>query len=392
MMKITAWLLLASRKYTRLSSYVLSGALALVTLQAQAVTCEFTSLFTENLTIPVIGPGMSTVGEDIPVGKVIYTAQFMGSSRVTSYACTVTTEDVSAGQYYNMNIYNRIDVIATPSGAPTLSGDKAIFPTNVPGIGAIFYLTGSVFNSAKFPAIWENDIEIGYGTVTQGVGQISLVKIELVKTGPIAAGAQQVLGSSFPTFQIASGSKSPFVVEHVFVNLNFSGTMTMHTKTCQLVTPVIDVNLGRHQRAVFTGVGSATQWEEFDITLKDCPPFYGYGNYRYVEGTDLTAGSSKANRVAIAFKSVHGVVENNPSLAALESGPGTAQGIGIEMSQGDIDNPIVLDGTGGFDLQNLSETDGATYIIPLKARYVQYDTDVHAGMANGAVVFTISYQ
>lgn len=385
-MKTTARLLSGLRKYARPIGQFLSGSLALAALQAQAVTCEFTNLFHENVTIPVVGPGMSTVGEDVPVGKVLYASRFMSKGYSTSYACTVTDMEQPM-----MNAYNRVDVIATPSGAPTRSGDKDIFPTNVPGIGAIFYVSGSLYRNAAFPGIWERTFEIGWGTMTQGLGQLGQVEVELIKTGPIAAGTQQVLGSSFPTFQVSSGSKSPFVIEHVFVTLNFSGAITMHTKTCQLAKSVIDVELGTHQRAEFTGIGSVTQWEDFDITLKDCPPFVGYGDYTFTERTGALKGSNEANQVAISFNSVHGVVEGNPLLANLENGPNSASGIGIELSERNATSSINLDGSGGFDLQNLPTQDGSSYVIPLKARYVQYETNVKAGIANGAAVFTITY-
>ena len=385
-MKTTTRLLSGLRKYARPIGQLLSGSLALAALQAQAVTCEFTKLFNENLTFPVVGPGMSTVGEDIPVGKVLYTSRFWSKGYSTSYECSITNAERPM-----MNTYNKVEVIATPSGVPTRSGDKDIFPTNVPGIGAIFYISGSLFDNAAFPGIWERTMQIGWGTVTQGLGQVSSVDVELVKTGPIAAGTQQVLGSSFPTFQVSSGSKSPFVVEHVFVTLNFSGATTMYTKTCQLAKSVIDVNLGTHQRTDFTGVGSVTEWEDFDITLKDCPPFVGYGDYYYTEFNGKTGGSSAPNQVAISFNSVHGVVESNPLLAKLESGPNSASGIGIELSERDAAGSIKLDGTGGFDLQNLPTQDGSSYVIPLKARYVQYESNVTAGLANGAAVFTITY-
>lgn len=385
-MKTTTRLLSGLRKYARPIGQFLSGFLALVALQAQAVTCEFTKLFNENLTFPVVGPGMSTVGEDVPIGKVLYTSEFMSKGYSTGYACSITTIETAM-----MNTYNRVDVIATPSGAPTRSGDKDIFPTNVPGIGAIFYVSGSLYRNAAFPGIWERTSEIGWGTLTQGLGQVSSVDFELVKTGPIAAGTQQVLGSSFPTFQVSSGSKSPFVVEHVFATINFSGATTMYTKTCQLAKSVIDVNLGTHQRTDFTGVGSVTEWEDFDITLKDCPPFVGYGDYYYTEFNGKTGGSSAPNQVAISFNSVHGVVESNPLLAKLENGPNSALGIGIELAERDAASSIKLDGSGGFDLQNLPTQDGSSYVIPLKARYVQYESNVTAGLANGAAVFTITY-
>lgn len=387
-MKTTAHLLSGLRKYARPICRFLSGFLALAALQVQAVTCEFTKLFNENVTIPVVGPGMSTVGEDVAIGKVIYAGRLLNLSHTSGYSCSITVE--SEGRA-TMNIYNRQETIATPSGAPTRSGDKDIFPTNVPGVGAIFYISGSLYKNAAFPGIWERTMEVGWGTTTQGLGQVASVDVELVKTGPIAMGTQQVQGSSFPTFQISSGSKSPFVVDHVFVTLNFSGAITMHTKTCQLTKSVIDVDLGMHQRSDFTGIGSVTEWEDFDITLKDCPPFVGYGNYTYNVSTGKTTGSSAPNQVAISFNSVHGVVENNPLLAKLESGPNSAAGIGIELSERNAASSINLDGSGGFDLQNLPTQDGSSYVIPLKARYVQYESNVKAGIANGASVFTITY-
>lgn len=385
-MKTTGRLLSGLRKYARPIGQFLSGSLALAALQAQAVTCGFTELFNENVTIPVIGPGMSTVGEDAPIGKVLYVGRLWSKGYSTTYGCTITTSEKAV-----MHTYNKVEVIATPSGAPIRSGDKDIFPTNVPGIGAIFYVSGSLFDNAAFPGIWENTINIGRGTVSQGLGQLGNVSVNLVKTGPITAGTQQVQGSSFPTFQISSGSKSPFVVDHVFVTLNFSGATTMYTKTCQLAKSVIDVDLGTHQRSDFTSIGSVTEWEDFDITLKDCPPFVGYGDYYHMELTGDTFGSSAPNQVAISFNSVHGVVEGNPLLAKLESGPNSAAGIGIELSKRDATSSINLDGSGGFDLDNLPTQDGSSYVIPLKARYVQYESNVKAGIANGATVFTITY-
>ncbi|WP_161975896.1 fimbrial protein [Enterobacter cancerogenus] len=391
-MKKTLRLFIRFQLGIRLLIRLMYSALVLQVLPAHAYTCGFENLFYENLSIPVVGPGMSTIGEDIPVGQVIYTSRFMGNNRRTGFYCSITTEDIDAGESnQTMNVYNRVDIIATPSGAPTTSGDKFIFPTNVPGIGVIFYVTGSSFRNTTFPAIWERTFQIGHGTTTQGLGQVSIVEFELIKTGPIAPGTHQVLGSSFPSFQISSGSNSPTVINHVFVTLSFSGAITMYTKTCQLATSVMDVDLGAHQRSDFTGVGSTTPWTEFDIVLRDCPAFVGYGNHTYQETTGVTTGTSTPNQVALTFNSVHGVVDSNPLLAKLESGPTAAAGIGIELSERNSATSLNLDGSGAFSLQNLPTVDGSSYTIPLKARYVQYESDVKAGMANGAAVFTITY-
>lgn len=365
---------------------------ALVLTEAKAITCGFTETFTDNMSIPVIGLGISTAGEDAPIGKVLYRSSHL-MRRVTSYYCTMTIEDLENGNRDSiMNTYSKIEVVSTPSGSPIRSGDKDIFPTNVPGIGVIFTLNGSAPFASTFPAIWERDTGIGYGTVTQGLGQISLIEIEIVKTGAIPPGSQQVLGSSFPSFRVVSGSKYPMPEENVFVNLNFTGTTMVHAKTCQLATSNIDVNLGEHEVNKFTNPGTTTDWKNFDIVLKDCPPFFGYGNYSFIEATGVTSGSNSDNVVNIGFRSANGVVEGNPTLAKLENGPNSATGVGIELSQQSISESILLDGSGGFNLLNLPKEDNATLTIPLKARYVQTESTVKPGMAKGAVVFTITYQ
>ncbi|UNC50356.1 fimbrial protein [Enterobacter huaxiensis] len=390
-MDITQRLCCLFRHSFRAMSRVICGALALFTLQTQAYTCGFTDTFYENLSIPVVGPGMSTVGEDVPVGQVLYTGRFMGNARTTSYFCTVTVEDLETGQYpIAFHVYNKVDTITTPSGAPTLAGEKSVYPTNVPGIGATFTIIGSGTNT-QFPATWENELEISYGTLTQGVGQFARVDVQLIKTGPIAPGTHQVLGSSLPTFQITSGSKKPDIIDHTFVTLSFTGAITMYTKTCQLTTSVVDVDLGTHNRSDFGGIGSATSWKNFDILLRDCPAFVGYGNHAYREATDVTTGTSTPNQVALGFNSVYGIVDNNPLLAKLESGPTAAEGIGIELSERNSTTSLSVDGSGTFNLQNLPTTDGSNFTIPLKARYVQYEAEVKAGIANGAAVFTITY-
>lgn len=383
----------AMRSPGRVLNILLLLLLVLPFTKAMAVECGFTDVFTENISLPVIGSGLSTVGEDVPVGKVIYKSIHKYDIRATGYFCTVTVEDLQAGVTpINMNTYTIIEAASTPSGPATNSGGVDIFPTNIPGVGVKFNFDPP-WPATTFPnVVWEREMSLGYGTLTQGLGQFAHVTVELVKTGPIQQGNQQILGSSFPTFRITSGSKSPFPEQHVFANVSFSGATVMHTKTCQLAAPNINVDLGRHDVNQFTGPGVATDWVNFDIALKDCPPFYGYGDYAFTERTGAITGSNSDNAVTIGFRSVNGVVESNPLLAKIESGPNAATGVGIELSQQNISGSIPLDGSGGFDLLNLPKQDNASYLIPLKARYVQTDNTVTAGPANGAVVFTITYQ
>ncbi|QGN39155.1 fimbrial protein [Klebsiella oxytoca] len=368
------------------------GLACIFTSQAQAVFCEFSSLITNDISIPVIGLGISTASEDVPVGKVLYSQTYTPAlNTVRSISCTVSDEEAVAGLSFTKHEYVKFTTISTPSGPAIKSGGQDIFPTNISGVGAIFYISGINPNYTSFPSVWDDSYTIGIGTSSRTMTMFNRVKIELIKTGPIPAGYQQVEGSSFPTFQISSGLYSPTPMNNVFVNLNFVGSTTIHTKTCQLATANIDVNLGNHAVGDFTSPGTVTEWKDFDIVLQGCPPFYGYGNYTYNGRTDELTGSNADNVISIGLQSANGVIEGNPSLAKLDAGTNAATGIGIELSQRNISGSIPLDGSGGFNLTNLTQQDNATYTIPLKARYVQSDANVTAGPANGSVVFTITY-
>ena len=219
-----------------------------------------------------------------------------------------------------------------------------------------------------------------------------MVTFKLVKTGSVDNSAsQKVDASSFPVIQIIVGVKGFQPKEEIVHTIRFGGQLTLYTKTCQLVNTDINVDLGSHMLSDFNGVSSASQWKNFDITLKNCPPFKGYGMYSSKFG-ELTGGSIKDNEVNIKFNSAYGSVPGNNYLAMIESKQGSAEGIGIELSRRDESLGIAMDGSGGFDLKQLI-TDGSTLInIPLKARYVQYDEDIKPGSANSAMVFTITYE
>lgn len=374
---------------------LLVALLGFLAAQVQAVDCRFEHMDSNEFSIPVIGPGLSTAGEDTPVGKVLYTWRYVVPIQ-NQFKTNILTCSADLSERYNFNIGYDLKVIATPSGAATSSGGKDIFPTNVDGVGAVFYITSPIFSATapsywtQFPASDETSFLAAGGTYTLSVSSFSQIIVELIKTGPITAGTQQVLGSSFPTFQFTLRSAS-IPASYTDAVVSFTGATTLYTKTCQLASSNIDVDLGKHDIKSFDGIGATSAWQNFDITLKDCPPFYGYGNYS-VSYTGKVTGSSSTNSVALSFKSVNGVTDSNPGIANLESGADTATGVGIELSRRNVSGSIPLDGTDGFELDKLTTDDNATYVIPLKARYVQTESSVTAGIANGAVVFTIVYQ
>lgn len=379
----------------RALAQMVCGILIFMSLQAHAYTCEFTNPYHDNLILPVIGPGFSTVGEDVPVGQVIYTTRMVIGAKYGDnlLKCEVSEEEWNGGvKDLNLNItsYRRIETISTPSGMPAISGSSAIYPTNVPGIGATITILSDKTTST-FPYYSESSKAMVLGTQENSFNMITRVELRLIKTGPIAPGTQQVLGADLPTFKVTGGLTSPYVMENEFYTISFSGVMTMYTRTCQLSSSVIDVSLGTYQRTDFTGAGSVSQWTDFDIMLRDCPAFVGYVSSTYQLTTEKETFTNTNNQVKIAFNSVHGVVDTNPLLAKLENNPTAAKGIAIEVADRNSGTSIYLDGSEGLSLQNLPTVDGSSYTIPLKARYVQYESTIQAGTANGAAVFTITY-
>lgn len=352
---------------------------------AQATSCELTSKYGWNLNhdIPFVGSGLSTVGEDLSIGETIYSSTHAKTKGMyIYYECDDTDTAI---------VYSRVEAISTPYGAPIVSGDQAIYPTNVPGIGVTFEIETVNSLATTFPHNWEDSLYVSLNSIIT-LNPLKKVAFKLIKTGVInTIDTQQVLASSFPTFRITIGAKAPTADEKIASTINFNGSMILHTKTCQISTPQISVDLGTHDIAEFKKPGASTDWEYFDIRLINCPPFYGYSNYK-VSSTGKESGTITPNKVNFGFKSYYGTVQDNPRLANIESTPNSASGIGIELSQKNESISIMLDGSSGFDLQNLNTDDNATYIIPMKARYVQYDSHVKGGLANGAVAFTVTYQ
>jgi type 1 fimbria pilin len=351
---------------------------------AQAIDCELTSKYGWNIAenYPVYGSGLSTVGEDLPVGGIIYSNRTLNSKG--------TYIDYTCDDYATAVVYRKIEVVSTPYGPPIISGNQSIYPTNVQGIGVVFDIYSVNNEVSTFPDYWEDNFGVSLLSYVK-LNPLQRVTFRLVKTGTVdKVGSQQVLAASFPTFRIVVGAKQPVAYEYIAAVIQFQGNIMLHTKTCQISTPQIDVELGSHEVTGFTSPGSVTPWKKFDIKLVNCPPFYGYGNYNNSFGS--ISDSVEPNKVLFGFKSAYGTVLNNSRLAKIESGSNSATGVGIELSQENEGESIALDGSSGIELKNLNTTDNSVYTIPLQARYVQYDSEVKPGLANGAVVFTVTYQ
>ena len=401
-MKLAANLVSRSKGYIGLLGRLMLGALALVTFETQAaITCGMKDpTYYRDINIPIMGPGIATVGEDLAIGL---------SNHVHAQTYTLTSD---SGYEWKCNRdwndpattvqgFYRVQAISMPYGPPVLIGSTSVFPTNVPGIGMTFTerVSHSTSENNQFPVKVDSALYVlespSSSVTAPGYSGEGIFYVRLFKTGPIAPGNQQVLASSFPVFQASVGIISPVAFEKAFWTIRFSGAINIVSKTCQAED--VDVDLGSHQLADFPKAGSVSEWKDFNITLKNCPPFHGYAfsasSYYYHEDGILTGDNRRReNTLDMAFASVYG--NYNLTVANIEGGAGAAEGFGIQLAIND-GSTVILSPPYTYNQKRLGITlttsDGANYIVPLKARYYRYGSKPKAGKANGAITYTVNY-
>lgn len=401
-MKLAANLVSRSKGYIGLLGRLVLGALVLVTFEAQAaITCGMKDpTYYRDIDISIMGPGIATVGEDFAAGLTFpIHAQTYTTTWNSGYGwkCSRAWNDPAT----TVQGFYRVQAISTPYGPPVLIGSTSVFPTNVPGIGMTFRerISHTPSENSQFPAkvdsaLYVLDSPSSSVSASAYTGEGTFY-VKLVKTGPIAPGNQQVLASSFPVFQFSVGLISPVASETKFMTIRFSGAINFVTKTCQVED--VDVDLGSHQLADFPKTGSVSEWKDFNITLKNCPPFHGYAfsasSYYHDENGNLTGDNRRSeNTLDMAFASVYG--NYNLTVANIEGGAGAAEGFGIQMAIND-GSTVILSPPYTYNQKRLGITlttsDGANYTIPLKARYYRYGSKPKAGKANGAITYTVNY-
>ncbi|GKX62777.1 fimbrial protein [Pragia fontium] len=367
-----------------------------LSFQAQATLCgPWAPDDSDSVIVPLIGSGTITAGNDLPIGATLYRLYYKPKLIRRGWLCKPEDGVPNAMQYTG---YIKAEAITMPFGPPTnvqISGDgtHSVFPTNVPGIGYILSPGSNTIGNGIYPYLDEINNNLSSGSGGYSV-DVSNIVIRLVKTGPIPSSAQ-VLASSFPTIQFSEGGILPTKYEHIFLTIGFSGTLNVVNGTCLVEQPDVSVSLGTHDFSNFTKVGSATKWQDFKITLKDCSPFYGsYPNpsdlgYSAVDGI-ISNKAPIPNQIKLALTAVYGSDERR-KVAYLDGEEGSAVGIGVQITRQDISAAYPLTGTSWPVPIQLSQVDGASYDVLLKARYYQYQETIQAGKANTSVVYTISY-
>ena len=382
-MKISGWISIA----TFLCLLIFSNA-------ALAETCSLDSASVfksaSNVSMP-LNISSIAVSNDIPDGTIIYQQKYVPSYSSISVNC-----DESRSWYYVMSLTNTPmprsswtgTIISHESWAAEYSWDGYIYETGIPGIG----ITISMM-SVRRPAPGIVGTNCYASKSCTDAGMKARAIIALVKTGPISAGV--INAGNFPTMKVALGREATNITLYT---LSFTGSLNVTLPTC--TTPDFNVSLGKWTTEHFAGKGSSTPWVAANIVLSNCGNFIGSnvsgdmsdGNYWSDNGSSFSS-MMQWNTWSITLSPVSSVLDSASGIMSVDnSDTSAAKGIGIQLSSGDTtsaDSHIIDFGTA---LTGTFNSDGSSsVIIPLSARYIQTEDSVTTGMANGKLVYTVSY-
>ncbi|QCP62186.1 fimbrial protein [Pantoea sp. SO10] len=342
-----------------------------------------------NLTVPLSVANIS-VGADVPVGSTVHTLKVIGSTGKQPWL-VCRPEGTSNG----FSIDQYLSLTNAPALVPGWTGNYAgaVFQTGVPGLGvAIVNNDGTTANQAITTSAvkkWTTPV----GNTAYHFYYGNSFTLHFIKTGPMSAGT--VNGAQLPTVLLTTGSVTPVVnIPDTPYRLNFSGSLNVIAASC--TTPDVNVNMGKWEINSWFGTGkaNATSWVPFDIRLTNCPAFQGnYSNPSapptYHTGSGFAAGTWVTNSIKIRFTPSNGVIDAAQSIMSLDNSADSAQGIGIQIADGKVSPaPVNLNQT--LD-KNMASNAVGTVLLPFSARYIKTGGTVSPGVANGKVIFNISY-
>lgn len=334
-----------------------------------------------------------SVGDEIPVGKVLYSATLMGRDGIQCMPL-----DVSGT---TLLIPSRWEFISTPTSVvpgitePHGRGDS-VYETNVPGIGVSLTTAHPPGDAGSYTTrpLNQNTWNLEASTL--------VYFLRLIKTGPVSPGAVNAI--NFPQAQrsfysptaTADVNISGFPIRHS--SIKFNGTIQIVKSTCR--TEVTDkvVDLGSYEVKDFKMDRGflVTPWKDASLRLTGCQ-LSGY--YGALSGPNVANDSGDVPQDTPTYKNTVGLtVRPMTSLIdartiALTPTSDSATGVGIQIA---MENSTVPLGYSLIDL-NGRETifrpslNAQSLDIPLIARYVATSDVITPGKANGAIVYTLNY-
>ncbi|WP_241291703.1 fimbrial protein [Burkholderia stabilis] len=370
-----------TRIWHRAIRLLLACAGALAVTAAHAGTCSYTpgnpyGDQPANLVAP-LNVGALTVGRDVPNGTVLYRQ----TVRPIQLLITCTNPGVITSVSKQYKLTTTPLPLANWNGSPY---PGHVYETGVPGIGIALWYAGNAFPYTMSVA------NCGSTTVNcNWVVNTAQFDISLIKIGPVSPGIIQA--SNFPTVQLDWVTDNTLTLKRT----SFTGSINIVAQTC--TTPDVNVDMGQHQTKAFSGAGSATPWKDFSILLQNCPAFTGSSSY--VQNNDSATGWSSSvatnpNAIGFSLAPTTPIVDPAQGIVALapaSSGPAAATGVGLQVANAS-NAPVAYNTVMPSGIVP-SATSGASYSIPLRARYVQTGSAAPTpGPANTSMMFTINYQ
>ncbi|HGM5491398.1 TPA: fimbrial protein [Serratia fonticola] len=322
--------------------------------------------------------GYITVGDDLPIGSVIYSQRIQTSGRGAKLLC-------HAGRY---------DLVSTLTSAPhgQSSYRDATFPvvfnTNISGIGVALWQgtpDGSggsrLFSPGRLNTYLNSSSDSVVNLTDQDDATVSF-NVAFIKTAAnIASGS--IRSSDLPKFQSSfDGNGESFVYQRTAI----VGNLTAIPATCN-VSSNYYLPLGEHFPDEFNGVGSTAGRAETRIVLSGCPAFYGSTSY----------GVFKPNVISLRLTPRNGFIDADQGISKLNTEAGdAASGVGVQLSlQQENGNYQWAKFNQDINLANyisFLEERGGDYSLGVKATYAQTSAPIRAGKADAQIEFMITYQ
>jgi type 1 fimbria pilin len=351
---------------TTTAARILIALASLIALPALAQTCGYVDVSGPQR---VVMPLQSTimVGPDVAVGTVLY---------YSGHSASIPGR-VSCGGAVGQSTW-RLEYQANPG--VEVPGWPGHYPTNIPGVAIRWWRAGLTAPGTLY-------------TDTLGPTYLSramplALTFSLIKTGPITPGTLQA--STLPKVRMRVRWGGSTALDAYLAEAQ--GQLNIVSATCNARD--VTVPMGEHRARSFTGVGSASGWVDFSIGLRGCPAFFGVRRSFHTSnaGTEERLNEALANAISYRADPSTAIVDGPQSIMALSNAndPAVAKGIGIQVAL--PNNAPIGFGTYRDSGLVLTPTVNGSYDIPLRARYIQTQSRVLPGRADGTMVVTFQYR
>jgi type 1 fimbria pilin len=361
-------------------SLMLCGSLYTQNTLAASAGCDWDSSSAVNTPLDTrltIG-GYVTVGEDLPIGSVIYSQRIQTNGNGASLLC-------HAGSYHLVNT-----VISAPHGQSNYSNATfpTVFNTNISGVGVALWQgtpDGNGGSRLQVPGRLTNFFSPNSDSVFNFTGQDDAAvsfNIALIKIAT-NIGSGTINSSDLPRFKTSFDGDG---VSFVYQQARIIGNLTAIPATCNVGSNYY-LPLGEHYPDEFNGIDSTAGSAETQIVLSGCPAFYGTTSF----------GVFRPNIISLKLTPRNGFIDAERGISKLNTTAGdAASGVGVQLSlrqeNGNYRAAKFNQDINLADYITFLEDRGGDYSLGVKATYIQTSAPIRAGRADAQIEFMITYQ